>query len=74
MGFATFVKKNLSLCHKAFKDGNSHGNWKSDDGRKLVKKARKLIGYKDSTYSGDIFYRIGREYFKMIEYKQIKPA
>ena len=51
----TFIKYNLELCNKAFKNGGAHKNWKSFNGRILIKLAREELHYKDTTYAGDIF-------------------
>jgi hypothetical protein len=53
-----FIKNNLELCHKAFKDGGDHKNWKSYHGKILIKLAREKLCYKDTTYGGDIFYHL----------------
>jgi hypothetical protein len=51
----TFIKHNIELCNKAFKNGGAHKNWKSLNGRILIKLAREKLHYKDKTYAGDIF-------------------
>ena len=50
-----FIKHNIELCNKAFKNGGAHKNWKSFNGRILIKLAREKLHYKDTTYAGDIF-------------------
>jgi hypothetical protein len=58
----TFIGNNWELCEKAFKDDIDHHKYKTDKGRELVELARKKIGYSDKTWSGDIFYLLGREF------------
>lgn len=54
-----FVKKNYRLCHKAFTIVDcSHKHWKEKHGRKLVDKARRKIGYSNSTANCDIFWSL----------------
>lgn len=61
-----FVIKYQILCRKAFKHGTGHRDYKTTDGMNLVGTARKELEYNDSTYSGDIYYGLWREYEELI--------
>jgi hypothetical protein len=63
-----FVQKYPTLCKEAYPD---HSNvWMSDHkksaGKAIVALAREELGYKLTTYSGDIYRSIGITYFKSI--------
>lgn len=54
-----FVKKNYFLCQQAFNIQDiGHKHWKEKKGRKLVEKARRKIGYSNSTANCDIFWSL----------------
>ena len=57
-----FVLNHKLLCKKAFNIGTSHPDYKSIHGLKLIDLAREELKYKDSTYSGDIYYGLWRTY------------
>ena len=57
-----FVIGNKNLCQKAFNIGTDHKSYKSIPGTKLIDLARKELKYKDSTYSGDIYFGLWRTY------------
>ncbi len=57
-----FVLKHKSLCKKAFNIGTSHSHYKSIHGLKLIELARKELKYKDSTYAGDIYFGLWRQF------------
>ena len=58
-----FLRKNWKLCKNAFKlfKGESnchHSDWKTEHGRKLVERAKKKIGYSNSTANCDIYWSL----------------
>lgn len=63
-----FFKKNKKLCKKAFKDKNAlyrRKLWKTPEGRKLLNKAMKHIGYAKNTSKADIFITLQNNYYKL---------
>lgn len=57
-----FIIGNKNLCREAFNIGTDHKSYKSISGSRLVEMARKELKYKDSTYSGDIYFGLWRTY------------
>jgi hypothetical protein len=54
-----WVKQNIELCNLAYEGKKFyHSDWKTEAGRKIVEMVRREIGYKCSTGSGDIYYKI----------------
>lgn len=60
-----FIKKHKLLCKIAFKYGGEHKDYKNMYGRELIELARKELNYKDTTYSGDIYYGLWMTYKNM---------
>jgi hypothetical protein len=57
-----FIAKYHKLCRKSFRQGESHKDYKTKEGRRLIALGRKELKYKDTTYSGDIYYKLFREW------------
>ena len=51
-----FVALHKFLCKEAFDIGTDHKDYKSIPGSKLIELTRKELVYRDSTYSGDIYF------------------
>ena len=58
--FAFITKPvNLELCRIAIVHGHGHSDYRrSAAGKKLVKKARKALGFSEKTGTGDIYYHL----------------
>ena len=63
-----FVKRYPTLCKEAYPyDNDVHlSDWKRPAGKAIVALAREELGYKATTYSGDIYRNIGISYLKSI--------
>lgn len=61
-----FIKLHKKLIKKASKHGTSHSCYDSPEGRKLVRKARRQLKYANSTYSGDIYALLMRDFKKKL--------
>lgn len=57
-----FVTKFKRICGIAFKKGDGFKDYKSKEGRIVVELAREKLGYKDTTYAGDIYVRLAKTY------------
>ena len=57
-----FVAKYFNLCEELFSINISHKGYKSKKGRKLIELARRELKYKETTYSGDIYFQLFRMY------------
>lgn len=64
-----FILKYQSLCEKAFSHGTGHTDYKTTDGLHLVGLARKELNFRDSTYTGDIYYGLWTTYQDLIKKK-----
>jgi hypothetical protein len=57
-----FIAKYRKLCRKSFRQGEGHKDWKTKEGRRLINLARKELKYRDTTYAGDIYYKLFQDY------------
>ncbi len=57
-----FIEKHKRLCKQSFKFGGGHKDYKTKYGYQLIELARKELNYKDTTYSGDIYYGLFMTY------------
>ena len=57
-----FVIGHKNLCKQAFDIGTNHKYYKSIPGRRLIELARKELKYKNSSYSGDIYFGLWKQY------------
>jgi len=66
MDLSQFVVNNKTNCYRAFKQGINHKDYKSPDGRKLINLARKALRYSPTTWSGDIYWQIWKQYKSIV--------
>lgn len=66
-----FVVKFKRICGVAFKKGTGFKDYKSKEGRIVVELAREKLGYKDTTYAGDIYVRLAKTYNKVHGKKKV---
>jgi hypothetical protein len=61
-----FVVNNKTNCYRAFKQGNNHTDYKTQEGRHLVTLARKELKYSAKTWSGDIYWQLWKQYKSIV--------
>jgi hypothetical protein len=66
MDLFQFVVNNKTNCYRAFKLGINHKDYKTTEGRKLILLARKALKYSHTTWSGDIYWQLWKQYKSIV--------
>lgn len=66
-----FIERYEMICIKAFRNGYGHLDYNTNTGKELIKLAREELGYGPTTYAGDIYYLLGRDYRDLLKARKI---